>query len=150
MKSENEQFIAALLAEIKRLSDILDIEEQKYQQRIENVKRDHLARTAMHRHALERVQEHLLTGLKQHKNDIFPGKTDRIAIAGGVILRQIALVVRKARHITVDFLRTNGKTEGIRIEEHVDWQKIDSWTDDQLALIGTERKKKETFAYELL
>ena len=124
-------------------------EEQVYQRRIENAKTDLLVSTETSVKGLESAKKSLVAHLKKHKADIFPGKTDRVTVTCGVLLRQVAKVVRKARHITVEFLRGEGLEGGIHIEESVDWKAIDTWPDDQLALIGTERREKESYAYEL-
>jgi len=149
MNMQNERFIANKLSYIRRLSADLDTFEQEYLGRIEPIRKEFANNTTAIRVELDAAHEELLKYLKKNKSDIFPGKTDRVTITGGVLLRQIAKLVRKARHITVDFLRKKGRTDGIRIEEHVDWPKIETWPDDQLALIGTDRREKETFAYEL-
>lgn len=149
MKPENEQFITARLAEIKLLTDAIAADEQAYHAKIEAVRLEFERRTAQTRTDLETAQSALLAGLKKNKADIFPGKTDKVTLSAGVVLHQIENKLRKARHITVQFLRAMGMCSGIKVEESVDWQTIDTWSADQLKRIGTERKPKESFSYEL-
>jgi hypothetical protein len=149
MTPKNEQFIISRLSEIKRLSAILETEEKAYTGRIEAVRLEFANRTADTHSALKIAEKELLACLKKNRLDVFPGSTGRVAVAGGVVLRHVAAMVRKARHITVDFLREKCLDEGIKVEESVNWQKIDTWSDDRLTVIRTERKDKETFAYEV-
>jgi phage host-nuclease inhibitor protein Gam len=149
MNGKNEQFIVTRLADLKRLSSALEAEERVYQERIGAIQKEHASRITEMRTDLEKAEKTLRSYLKKNKIDIFPGKTDRVSLSGGVILRQIGKVVSKARHITVEYLRGKGLETGIKVEEKVNWQEIETWSDDQLSQIETDRKPKETFAYEL-
>jgi len=42
-----------------------------------------------------------------------------------------------------------GAVEAIKIVKSVDWDVLDKWTDERLIEVGTERGKKERFAYEI-
>ena len=149
MNQKNQLFIAARLAEIKRHYTVMVDERKAYERKVEAARIEYSKNTTGECEALEKANKQLMSHLKKNKLDIFPGKTDRVEIAGGVVLRHMADIVRKARHITVLFLRGLGLEDGIHIEETVDWKKINDWVDDQLAIIGTERTPKESFAYEL-
>jgi len=149
MNQQNETYITSTLAEIRRLSSFLEAEETAYNARIETVREEYANRTAESRKALETAQKDLMSRLKKQKKDIFPGDIDRVGVTGGILLRHVAPVVRKARHITVDFLRNLNLRDAIHVEESVDWKEIGTWSDKQLCLLGTERSKKESFAYEL-
>jgi len=149
MNQQNEFLVNDWLAEIKRLSAILDAEKEAYQNQFRAALLEYGRRTVQAKVDLAAAENQLIGILKKNKADIFPGKTDKVTLSGGVILHQIGSAVRKARHITVAFLRGKGLLDGVKIEESVNWQTIDTWPADRLKQIGTERKPKESFSYEL-
>jgi Gam-like protein len=149
MKAEYNEYITTTLAVIKKLSATMVAENKKYNAAIEVVKAEYIKSSADASEALKKAEKEFIKHLKKNKLDIFPEKTDRVTVAGGVLIRQIKEVVRKARHITVEFLKKEGKSNGIRIEENVNWEEIETWNDEQLSQIGTERKPKESFAYDI-
>ncbi len=149
MNAENAKTITALMDDIKRLTADITTAEKAYNKRIAVIKDEYMASVAVDVKSLDTARKTLMKHVKKNKGDIFPAKTDRVTVTGGILIRQIKNAVRKAKHIKVDFLKKMGKTDAVRTEEFVDWDTIETWSDSQLAEINTDRKPKETFAYEL-
>lgn len=98
--------------------------------------------------ALAAAEKALEKHCKKHQGVIF-GDRDRVDLKHGALLHGVRKVVRKAREVTVDALKALGFMDGIQVAESVNWDVIQGWTDERLAAIGTERKSKETWGYEL-
>lgn len=96
----------------------------------------------------EAAEKELTTYLKKHKSEVF-SSGDRVDLRCGAVLRHVKESVRKAKGITVELLKKLGYGEGVRVEESVNWDAISQWNSDRLTAIGTERKEKEDYSYEL-
>ena len=73
----------------------------------------------------------------------------RCTLAAGSLILTVRDVVRRARSVTVEALKGLGWLEGVRREESVDWQKVETWPDERLAALGTERKEKVEIGWEI-
>lgn len=91
--------------------------------------------------ALAAAEKALEKHCKKHQGVIF-GDRDRVDLKHGALLHGV-------REVTVDALKALGFMDGIQVAESVNWDVIQGWTDERLAAIGTERKSKETWGYEL-
>lgn len=91
--------------------------------------------------------------MKEHRADFFAitgMKSCSLDLPHGALLYAKEDYVVKPRKVDVlANLKAQGLQEGIRVVESVDWDVLATWPDDKLALAGTERKTKETFAYEV-
>lgn len=92
---------------------------------------------------------------KSHQVDLFGTPTTEEAAAGvrcglpsGSLILTVRQVVRKAKAVTVEALKSLGWLDGVRVEESVAWDRIEGWTDERLAVIGTERKPKPSVTWE--
>lgn len=93
--------------------------------------------------------ERELTGLaKRHREAIF-GDRDRVDLDSGALLYGRTEVVRRARAVTVELLDQLQYQDGVLVVRSVNWDVIETWKDERLAAIGTERRPRENFDYEL-
>lgn len=85
---------------------------------------------------------------KLHAAVLF-GDRDRVDLKNGAYLHATTKPVKRVRTM-LETLKEQGKDEAIQIIEKVNWDVVETWTDEQLVEVGTERVPKESFAYELL
>lgn len=110
--------------------------------------------TAKYNHLLEAKlaimqadETELIALAKYHKATLFAA-TDRVDVANGAVLRQVARKVKRIKGMLAK-LKTAGHDEAIKTVESVDWDTIEKWSDDILKELGTKRVPKEIFAYEV-
>ncbi len=96
---------------------------------------------------IQAADRKLNSDMKKHKEDLF-GDRDRVDLPHGAILYSVQEYVKKARG-TLDALKQNGLSDGIKIIEKVRWETLDKWDAAKLALAGTSRVKKDCFSYEI-
>jgi phage host-nuclease inhibitor protein Gam len=107
----------------------------------------HAETTAPLKRQLEALDKQIKAHAKKHQVDLFAGK-DRVDFANGALLRKEEQHVRHTRGM-LDRLEEIGADDAIKTVKSVDWDVLEKWTDERLIEAGTERFKKETFAYEL-
>lgn len=67
----------------------------------------------------------------------------------GALLYGLSHPVIRRKGVTPERLEELGYTEAVKIVKSVDWDRLETWPEARLLLVGTERKAKEVFAYEL-
>lgn len=85
---------------------------------------------------------------KAHKDKLFTA-TDRVDLEHGALIYSKGEHVVRAKGVTVEVLQELDYLEGIKMELSVDWDEIGTWPDEKLTAIGTQKKLKESFGYEL-
>jgi small-conductance mechanosensitive channel len=96
---------------------------------------------------LDGIEKQIKAYAKKHRVDLFEGR-DRIDLSHGALLRKEEERVKQIRGM-LERLEEIGATDAIKTVKSADWEVIEGWTDERLIEVGTERVKKETFAYEL-
>jgi hypothetical protein len=117
------------------------------QTELEILVRNHAQATGPLRARLEALDKKIKAHAKKHQVDLFVGR-DRIDLVNGALLRKEEEYVRRVRGMLAR-LEEIGAVEAIKIVKSVDWDVLDKWTDERLIEVGTERGKKERFAYEI-
>jgi len=69
-------------------------------------------------------------------------------LTNGALLHKIERRVKRTRKM-LERLEAIEAEDAIKIVKSVDWDVIEKWTYERLIEVGTERVKKETFAYKL-
>lgn len=98
----------------------------------------------------ERVQlldKQVLSLAKKHRVTLFDG-ADRVDLPHGALLHTWQESVKKARGV-LENLKALGLAEAVKVVESVNWDIMADWPEDRLIAVGTERVRKEIFAYEL-
>lgn len=137
-----------LLADIRERQTVLDRVEAAAQREMEAVKKEFAPLMRQTKDSLDACERELKELARKHREAIF-GDRDRVDLAGGALLYGRTEVVRKARGVTVELLDQLQYQDGILVVRSVNWDAIAAWPDERLAAIGTERKPKETYGYEL-
>jgi len=82
---------------------------------------------------------------------VFFADGDVHALSNGSLLRQVEkkVTIHGKKDEVVALLEAAGLLEAVKVEKSFDRDVINKWPDDQLAIIGAERKPVETFNYDL-
>ena len=144
LKREADLLLAAI-GETRREVAAFKAEADK---ELAQVKSRHKARIDAGRASLARMEKTLERLSRTHKRTLFVDG-DRCQLAHGSLVHAVGEAVRRARGVGVELLKELDYLDAVAVTERVDWDVIDTWPDEKLAAIGTERKVKETFSYEL-
>lgn len=138
---EAETALAAELKRLQRLSPFWGVLEA----RLRNAKE-----------RLRLADEDLKAQEKKHQAEFFPGEglgSYSLALPAGTLIYDKSDYVVKPRKVNVlANLLKYGFDEALRFSVVVDWDALndkEEWPDAALALIGTRREVKETYAYEV-
>lgn len=150
MKSQAFTRADRLLAEIAHLKRVRANVEREAQAEIEQVK------ARWHPHInyagikLQEAEAKLKALAKAHRAELFDGR-DRVDLEHGALLFGVSQRVKRAKAVTVEALKALGQIgrAAVRVVESVDWDALEKWPDERLIEIGTERVRREAFAYEL-
>ncbi len=150
-----EQRADDLLRVAAALAAVLDDEKGRYESETRQVKERFTERVAPTVARLKETEKEIEALALAHQVDLF-GTPSQEEAAGGVrcplpsgsLILTVRQVVRKAKAVTVDALKSLGWIDGVRVEESVAWDKIEAWPDERLAVIGTERRDKVTVNWE--
>lgn len=143
-----KQKAEALLRDVASATENLRLKTQDANEALEKVRAQFAPAVQAAREDLEAFEAELEKHCKKHQAEIF-GERDRVDLVPGSLLHSVAKVVRKAKKVTVEALKKLGWPDGILVTESVNWDVIQKWTDERLTAIGTERKTKESWGYEL-
>ncbi len=86
--------------------------------------------------------------LEKKERAVFFDGTDLVALPHGTLIFNVQEHVKKAKGVLENLERLDLE-EGLKREVSVDWEALESWPDEKLIMAGTERVRKEVFAYEL-
>lgn len=105
---------------------------------------------------LQKADQEIKTLMKEHQAVFFTiadlGSCSLDLPHGALLYAKEDYVVKPRKVDVLAALTRYGFEEGIRRTEAVDWEALENkeeWPNEILAIIGTERKVKETFAYEV-
>jgi hypothetical protein len=98
---------------------------------------------------LSRLETELKTLAREHHPDFFgESESCRVELPHGALLFALERRVKRARGV-LENLKAEGFTQAVKIAESVDWDLLETWPEERLWLVGTERKTKEVYAYEV-
>jgi phage host-nuclease inhibitor protein Gam len=108
------------------------------------------------RQRLVRADQEIKILMKEHQGDFFAvdglGSCSLDLPHGALLYDKTDYVVKPRKVDVLAALSRYGFEEAIRRTAAVDWEVLDNkeeWPDEVLAIIGTRREVKETFAYEI-
>jgi hypothetical protein len=84
---------------------------------------------------------------KQHQVLLFDGR-DRVDLPHGALLHSWQESVKRGRGVLAE-LKAQGFDDAVKVVETVKWEVLEDWPEEKLVSVGTERVRKETFAYEV-
>ena len=117
---------------------------------MEDLRRELAERLKSNRDHLEILGQKLVALEKSNRQEVFgPGDSVRVDLPHGALLYEKGSYVVKPRKVNVlANLKAHDLADGIRVVESVDWDVLNTWPEDKLALAGTRREVRETFGYE--
>lgn len=139
----------ALLASIRNQQQQYDRINEQWNAAIKELERQYADTAQAHAQKIRDLEKDLRKHVKKHKDEIFAAGADRAELASGALIYSVSDRVKRAKAVTVDRLKELGYTDGIKIEEKVWWEALESWTDERLIAAGTERTRKEQIEYEI-
>jgi len=140
----------ALLARIAEAKGELGVLEASAEEELNGVRGRWRPSIESARADLDYLEKELKTLAKKKRNELFGGR-DRANLEHGSLIWGVSRRVKRARAVTVEALKALGRIglSAVRVTEAVDWDVIEGWPEERLIEIGTERKRTETFSYEL-
>lgn len=84
---------------------------------------------------------------KVYRDDIF-ASADRLDLPHGALLYELQRRVKRARGV-LERLEAEGFLEAVKVAKSVDWDQLETWPEERLIYVGTERVTKEVYAYEV-
>lgn len=136
-----------LLVTIRGLQADLGAELQLMQSGVDAVHEAHRARIAGLRSRLEEAEKGLLD-LARRRRSVFFADRDRLDLRSGSLFERVELRVRRARGV-LEALERLGPSEAVKIAKSVDWDRLEQLSDEELAALGTDRKEKREYTYEV-
>ncbi len=135
------------LEELNEAKEEFEKLNREAQAEIERVKAAYSPRLSQLDERIKSLDESIKKILKDNKLKLFKD-TDALEFEHGSVFYRVKMAVHRARGV-LEKLRELGLKEAIKVVEHVRWDVIEGWDDEKLEMIGTRRKKKESFEYEL-
>lgn len=122
---------------------------------IEAVRERHRADLEALKARLAASEKGLLALARRARGALFADR-DRIDLPHGSLLHQVEERVRRARGVLEAMEAALERdpearyiAEAIKIAKAVDWDRLEQWSPEQLAAVGTEKARKELFTYEI-
>ncbi|MBN2060730.1 MAG: host-nuclease inhibitor Gam family protein [Deltaproteobacteria bacterium] len=147
--SRNDVFGKAddLLVRIAEAEGLINSDAGDMACEIELIKEKYGSKINYWKRIMKDLEKDLVALMKKNSAEIFDGE-DRVELKHGSLLFQIEERVKKARGV-LEKLEEHGFTEALEISKKVNWDELEKWPVERLALVGTERKRKEVFTHEL-
>jgi hypothetical protein len=136
-----------LLASIGHARQVMGEVERNYLAEMETARKRYGDSLEAQRDYLKDLENTLRALMKSAKGQLFVGG-DRVDLPHGVLIHALELKVNRARKM-LERLEAIGRLDVIKVVKAVDWDLLETWSDDDLAAVGTHRKPVETFGYEV-
>lgn len=136
-----------LLASIGNLVAIIRNMQQKANAEIEAVKQKYGNLLAGFENDLKQQDKALVKLMKAEVAEIFDGK-DLVKLRHGTLLHTKGHKVRIPRDALAK-IEAQGWSEAIMVHKSVKRPVVEGWPDERLAVIGAERRRVESFSYEV-
>ena len=136
-----------MLGGIKALSIKHDALVEKHSKRAQEIEAEFIKECAPLKDQLVELGKQLKAYSKKEKEVLFGGRVS-IVLGNGSLFHLIQKPVVQARGV-LKKLEELKKDHLIKISKNVDWDRVGKLSDDDLKEIGTRRKRKESFDYEV-
>jgi len=92
-----------------------------------------------------------LKALEKAERQAFFGDSEscRLDLPQGALVFQVSRHVKKVKSLTWERLEAEGFPEAVRVAKSVDWDLLETWPEEKLIMVGTDRVKKEIYDYEV-
>jgi phage host-nuclease inhibitor protein Gam len=144
---EIREQIDELLHTYKIKQKELEDENKKAQAQLDKIRQTYKLRLERLERELQDLDKSIKQNLKTNKKELFKNG-DMVELENGLVYHRENMVVHRARGILAK-LEELKLDDAIKITKSVKWDVIEKWPDEKLSEIGTKRKLKESFEYEL-
>jgi phage host-nuclease inhibitor protein Gam len=138
-----DAYLESLTDEAQKLAGLM----RDYQARSDEVVAAYKDAIRKKKADIEAIEKKLKKFLKAHR-EIFFENTDRVDLKFGAVILFVQSRVKRAKEVLAR-LEEIEANEAIIVTKAVDWDVLETWTDERLIEVGTERRKDEKFEYEL-
>lgn len=145
---EIKQGLDDLLVEIGSLTTMRTQLEAMAEERMRKVREEFEGQIMDLKTKVASREKALLSLAKRHKKSLFETR-DRIDLEHGALISSVEEKVKRIKGM-LQILKSAGQEHAIKVAESVDWDVIETWPGEVLAALGTERVKKDVYAYELM
>jgi phage host-nuclease inhibitor protein Gam len=139
--------VDALLAEMVNARHALARSEAQADLELTQAREEWRRRLAPLQERVAELDKAILQGAKTHRAELFDGR-DRVDLPHGALLHSWQESVKRSRGVLAE-LKALGFDDAVRVVETVKWEVLEDWPEEKLVSVGTERVRKETFAYEV-
>ncbi len=147
-RSEARREAEGLLRALAAAGAELDARESAAEREMAAVRERHEGEIARWRETFGERERALLKFMRSEKAGLFDGG-DQVRLAHGILLYAREMRVRIPRD-ALERIKEQGWEEAINVVESVNRGVVEQWPEERLALIGAERRAKETYGYELI
>ncbi len=141
-----------LLARAGRLTAQVTSLEREMERRIAQIQAEFTGPMERFRAELSGVDEQIKKIAAEHDAELFPPPEEEpeswVRLRYGTIIRSIERRVKRARGV-LQKLEALGHMDAVKIAKSVDWAKLESWPDEDLEAVGTERVVRTVYGYNL-
>lgn len=138
----------ALLLELGRTNADLEAANRYLELEVAALRERWQAKIAPLEEARNRLENQVRVVAKTNRDRFFSGDSDRLELPHGALLYEVQRRVKRARGV-LERLEAAGFLEAVKVAKSVDWDALEAWPEERLIYVGTERIKKEVYAYEL-
>ena len=136
-----------MLGYIKVLNERTAWLEARAEEEMKRVRERYEAPLAEAREKQKQAERDLVSLMKKNKPILFDG-TDQVDLKTGILLYGEEDKIRIPRD-ALEKIKEAGWEEAIKVAESVDRGVVEKWPLERLVVIGAERKRIETYSYEL-
>jgi phage host-nuclease inhibitor protein Gam len=136
-----------LMAQLARTERELKALEAEAEKEIQEVHDRYGPRINQAKEAQKACEKDLVALMRKNKARIFDG-TDQIDLVNGILLYGKEDKVTIPRD-ALEKIKAQGWNEAVKVTESVDRAVVEKWPVERLAVIGADRKPKESFTYDL-
>jgi len=120
----------------------------KIKKEIERIKRKYEVQAEQNNEEYNLLEKELKALALKERKALFNG-LDRIDLVHGAVIIAPITKIRRPRSVTPDLLIELNMDNAVKIAKSVNWDEIAKMTDEQLLLLGTERKTKDEVSWEI-
>jgi phage host-nuclease inhibitor protein Gam len=147
-KNPSAESVDQLLGQIARAQLELTRINYDWDAAIQELERQYGEKAKEVKQRLAQLEKQLNKEAKAAKGELFRSENDRLELTNGALIYSVSQRVKRAKAVTPERLEELGYTDGVRIEKRVKWEALESWPEEKLIAVGTERVRKENIDYE--
>ena len=138
----------SMLLRIRNAADSAKRIEEEFSAEMEVLKQIYALRIETAKQTLAILEADLTAFLKANKTALFSQADTRLDLQNGSLIYTVEKRVKRIRDMLTRLENAN-RVELIKTVKSVDWDSVEKLTDAELKVLGTERKPKDIFSYEI-